>query len=156
MTWTIIHIIDITLWLLMAGSVVYVLFFAVASKFNSGKTQRRPRACNDRRHTFLVLFPAYNEDNVITTSVSAFLNQDYPTDHYHVAVISDHMRNDTNNKLSLMPITLHKPVFENSSKAKALQYAMANCDRRYDFVVVLDADNVVNSDFLIRLNTACQ
>ena len=156
MTWTIIHIIDMTLWLFMAGSVVYVLFFAVASKFNSGKTQRRPRACNDRRHTFLVLFPAYNEDNVITTSVSAFLNQDYPADHYHVAVISDHMRNDTNNKLSLMPITLHKPVFENSSKAKALQYAMANCDRRYDFVVVLDADNVVNSDFLIRLNTACQ
>lgn len=68
MTWTIIHIIDMTLWLFMAGSVVYVLFFAVASKFNSGKTQRRPRACNDRRHTFLVLFPAYNEDNVITTS----------------------------------------------------------------------------------------
>lgn len=156
MTWTIIHIIDIALWLFMAVSVAYVLFFAIASKCRNSKKPAENTGDKDRLSTFLVLYPAYNEDNVITASVATFLNQDYPTDKYHVAVISDHMSDDTNGILSSMPITLHRPVFENSSKAKALQFAITNNDRKYDFVVILDADNIVENDFLSRLNTVCQ
>lgn len=40
-----------------------------------------------------------------------------------------------------------------SSKAKALQFAIDNSGDEYDHVVILDADNVVNADFLSKLNT---
>jgi cellulose synthase/poly-beta-1,6-N-acetylglucosamine synthase-like glycosyltransferase len=74
------------------------------------------------------------------------------------------MRSETNQKLSELPITLFQPVFEKSSKAKAMQYAITkvesgelNIDGKpdFDYVVILDADNVVEPQFLDRLNEVC-
>ena len=105
--------------------------------------------------TFLVLYPAYNEDRVIVPSVRTFLGQYYPYNAFHVAVISDHMKPETNQALSELPITLLQPVFEKSSKAKAMQYAMDQIKENYDYIIIMDADNVVNSDFLQKLNDSC-
>ena len=88
----------------------------------------------------------------------SFLHQDFPKDRYHVVVISDHMSPETNEQLSELPITLLQPTFEQSSKAKALQYAINNFQFSIfnsqfpDYVVILDADNIVQPDFLTRLN----
>ncbi|MBR1687987.1 MAG: glycosyltransferase family 2 protein [Prevotella sp.] len=152
MLWTIIHIIDILLWIFIAGSVIYVLFFAVASLFPQ-KTIVAPN--EEKRHSFLVLYPAYKEDSVIITSIQKFLRQDYPTDHYHLVVISDQMKEETNTHLHQFPITVLQPSFEKSSKAKALQYAIAQTKEDFDYVVILDADNVVNANFLCQLNSSC-
>jgi cellulose synthase/poly-beta-1,6-N-acetylglucosamine synthase-like glycosyltransferase len=65
------------------------------------------------------------------------------------------MQPETNDQLRQFPITLLTPVFEKSSKAKAMQYAMDQIKHEYDYVVILDADNVVNSDFLEKLNEVC-
>ena len=163
MLWHIVHIIDILLWLILAASTLYILFFALVSalwkrrvdeftQFLTGqKLAMRPKPyCH-----FLVLYPAYNEDRVIVPSVRNFLGQYYPYDGFHVAVISDHMQPETNQALSELPITLLQPTFEKSSKAKAMQYAMSQIKEEYDYVIVMDADNVVNSDFLERLNESC-
>ena len=174
---TIITIIDLLLWLIIAANVAYVLFFALASLLPSRKSlhpscvpsvaseqsssapinfQLSP--FNSQLSSFLILFPAYHEDNVILHSVESFLLQDYPKDNYHVVVISDHMSPETNDQLSKLPITLLQPSFEHSSKAKALQYAIDNFQFSIfnsqfpDFVVILDADNIVQSDFLTQLN----
>jgi cellulose synthase/poly-beta-1,6-N-acetylglucosamine synthase-like glycosyltransferase len=62
----------------------------------------------------------------------------------------------TNEQLAALPITLLQPTFENSSKAKALQYAISSISHQplaiYDFVVILDADNIVAPHFLSRLS----
>ena len=105
--------------------------------------------------SYLVLYPAYNEDRVIVPSVRTFLGQYYPYNGFHVAVISDHMQPETNQTLSELPITLLQPVFEKSSKAKAMQYAMDQIKEDYDYIIIMDADNVVNSDFLQQLNESC-
>jgi hypothetical protein len=65
------------------------------------------------------------------------------------------MTEETNNLLRELPITLLTPIFEKSSKAKAMQYAMDQIKEDYDYVVILDADNVVESDFLEKLNDVC-
>ena len=65
------------------------------------------------------------------------------------------MQPETNEKLAQLPITLLQPVFEKSSKAKAMQYALQQIQGEYDYVVILDADNVVESDFLAKLNEVC-
>ena len=155
--WTAIHIIDIVLWIIMALSVVYVAFFAVVSLFPSHTSKHHPSSViHHPSSSFLILYPAYKEDAVIFYSVSQFLEQKYPKELFQVAVVSDHMEDATNQQLKQLPITLHTITFEKSSKAKALQYAMKHTEKSYDYVVILDADNVVLSDFLEQLNASCQ
>ena len=152
----ILFIADFLLWLFMAGSVVYVCFFAVASLFYRGKeSEEKPHSTLKERPSFLVLYPAYHEDAVILHSVHEFLRTDYPNNRYRLAVISDHMTPATNDALAALPLTLLQPQFEKSSKAKALQYAIQHVVGHYDYVVILDADNVVHPDFLTRLETLC-
>ena len=125
MLWQIIHIVEIILWLLLAASGAYILFFALISLLWKKPVSRLSTYLSDqvlslkaeKKHTFLVLYPAYNEDRVIVPSVRKFLGQYYPYNSFHVAVISDHMQPETNQQLSQLPITLLQPVFEKSSKA---------------------------------------
>ena len=172
MFWHTIHIIDILLWLLTACSVAYILLFALVSilwkkrvsdftMFLTGKVLSMRKK---NYFSYLILYPAYNEDRVIVNSVTKFISQYYPYKNFHVAVISDHMQSETNQKLSELPITLFQPVFEKSSKAKAMQYAITkvesgelniDCKPDFDYVVILDADNVVEPHFLDRLNEVC-
>ena len=163
MLWQIIHIVEILLWLLLAASGAYILFFALisllwkkpVSRLSSYLSNQVLSLKAEKKHTFLVLYPAYKEDRVIVTSVHKFLAQYYPYNGFHVAVISDHMQPETNDQLRQFPITLLTPIFEKSSKAKAMQYAMDQIKDEFDYVVILDADNVVNSDFLEKLNEVC-
>ena len=157
MIWTILHSIDIILWVIIASSVAYVVFFAIISLFyeKEDKLATHAAALSNKQNKFLILYPAYKEDRVIINAVENFLLQDYPSTHYTVAVISDHMQPETNDYLRQLPITLLEPVFEKSSKAKAMQYAINVVNDGFDQVVVLDADNVVRPDFLSQLNILC-
>jgi cellulose synthase/poly-beta-1,6-N-acetylglucosamine synthase-like glycosyltransferase len=145
------------LWCIIACSVAYVVFFAIISLFYDKEDQvaNHAAAFKDRKTRFLILYPAYKEDRVIVNTVEQFLLQDYPSDFYTVAVISDHMQPETNEILRKMPIRLLNPTFEKSSKAKAMQYAINEVQGNFDNVVILDADNVVRSDFLSQLDILC-
>ena len=155
--WLIIHIAEIFLWIILAGSVVYVVFFAIISLFYEKEDQVaiHAAALSNRMTRFLILYPAYKEDRVIINAVERFLMQEYPTDHYTVVVISDHMQPETNDYLRHLPITLLTPSFEKSSKAKAMQYAINEVKGDFDNVVIMDADNVVRPEFLSQLNILC-
>ena len=165
MFWTVLHIVEIVLWIIMAASVAYVVFFAIISLFyeKDDFASTHTSVLNYRERRFLILYPAYHEDCVIINSVDKFFYQDYPTDRFRLVVISDHMTDETNKQLQTFPITLLTPVFEKSSKAKAMQYAInyieekidTHEERSFDNLVVLDADNVVQHDFLRKLNILC-
>ena len=155
--WEIIHILEMILWLIIASSVAYVVFFAIISLFyeKEDRIAIHAAALSHRMTKYLILFPAYKEDKVIINAVEQFLLQDYPKDLYTVVVISDHMQPETNEKLSKLPITLLQPTFEKSSKAKAMQFAINCIKDDFDNVIVLDADNVVRPEFLSQLNVLC-
>jgi len=157
MIWTVIHIIEIVVWCIIACSVAYVVFFAFISLFydKEDRVANHAAALKNKMTNFLILYPAYKEDLVIINAVEQFLLQEYPTSHYTVVVISDHMRPETNELLKKMPITLLTPTFEKSSKAKAMQYAINEVRGDFDNVVILDADNVVRPDFLSQLDVLC-
>lgn len=157
MMWQVFHIIDIVLWVVILGSVAYVAFFAIISLFyeKEDRIAIHASALSNKMNKFLILYPAYNEDRVIVNAVEHFLEQEYPKDHYTVAVISDHMQPETNDHLRSLPIKLLTPTFEKSSKAKAMQYAINEVEGDFDNVVILDADNVVRPEFLSQLNVLC-
>lgn len=155
--WEIIHILEIILWLIIAGSVAYVVFFVIISLFyeKEDRIAIHAAALSNRMTKFVILFPAYKEDKVIINAVEQFLLQDYPKDLFTVVVISDHMQPETNEKLSKLRVTLLQPTFEKSSKAKAMQFAINNIKGDFDNVVILDADNIVRPEFLSQLNVLC-
>lgn len=136
---------DSLLFFVFGVSVIYLLIFAIAGIFKSNSIYPISR----EKIRFLVLFPAYKEDKVIEASVKSFLLQEYPQECYDIAVISDKMLDVTNQKLAQLPIKLFKVDYENSSKAKALNYAIDKLTNdKYNMVVIMDADNIVNKDFL--------
>ena len=151
---SIIIILDLLLWIIIAANVMYILFFALASLLP--KKKHHPSSII-HLPSYLILFPAYHEDAVIINSVKSFLQQDYPKELYQVVVISDNMTQDTNEQLSELPITLLQPTFEQSSKAKALRHAISSISHHtssvYDYIVILDADNIVAPDYLTQLST---
>lgn len=143
--------IDWLLYTFLAFSVAYLLIFTMAGILHK-RTKVKDTA---KKHHFLILFPAYKEDRVIVTSVRTFLQQDYPTEYYDVVVISDKMEDSTNEELSRLPIKVLKINFEKSSKAKALNFAIKEtAGKNYDAVIILDADNTVEIDFLSEINKA--
>lgn len=156
MVWVAVHIIDIVLWCIIAFSVGYIFFYAITYVLGQLLIiKREPTSDDIRQKKYLVIFPAYGEDKVILHTVKSFLLQHYPHDKYSVVVVSDHMLKETNTELSKLPITLLQPQFENSSKAKALQFAIDNIHDNFDNIVILDADNIVQPDFLEKLNEIC-
>lgn len=153
MIWQLIHILDITLWLFTAISVMYVFFFSFVSLLH--KRKKRIVTEITKLNRFLILFPAYDEDNVITKSIISFLDQNYPLDKYDVIVVSDHNKIETDEALKELSIKLVIADYQNSSKAKAMKLAIQNVEQDYDYIVILDADDVVKHNFLHNLNNAC-
>ena len=75
--WEIIHIFDITLWFIIAGSVIYVVFFAIISLFyeKEDRIAIHAAALSNKMNKFLILYPAYKEDKVVINAVEQFLLQ---------------------------------------------------------------------------------
>lgn len=150
--WFILYIIDGVLFFVTAGTVLYLGIFTIASLIN--RTHESPRTKKQNR--IVVLIPSYKQDEVIEHTVVSILSQAYPQRMFDVTVISDHQSEMTNMRLAQYPITLLTPNFEESTKAKSLQYAILNLPefKIYDIVLVLDADNIVEQDFLHKVNEA--
>lgn len=144
---------DAILFLAFSLCVIYLFIFAIYSKKKPLYSYPPAR----KKYRMAVMFPAYQEDAVIIDSVSLFFLQEYPKDSYDVYVIADQMRPETLNQLKRLSAQVIEIDFPNSTKIQALQKAVSYIDKyglSYDAVVVLDADNVVNTNYLEKINDA--
>lgn len=150
--WFLLYIIDWGLFIVTAGTVLYLGIFAIASFIK--RTQEQPRTKKQNR--IVVLIPSFKQDAVIEQTVISVLSQAYPQRMFDVTVISDHQSEMTNMRLAQYPITLLTPNFAESTKAKSLQYAILNLPefKIYDIVLILDADNIIEQDYLLKINDA--
>lgn len=149
----IFQIADAILFLAFLLCVLYLFIFAVYSKRKPLYTYPPAR----KKYRMAVMFPAYKEDAVIIDSVTLFLLQEYPRELYDVIVIADHMRPETLSQLKRLSAQVIEIDINNSTKIQALQKAINYIDKYglvYDAVVVLDADNVVNTNYLEKINDA--
>ena len=152
--WLLLYIIDWTLFIGVALTTLYLFFFSITSLFSKHSTVSKAK----RQNRFIILIPAYRQDKAVLQGVMSVLGMNYPQRMFDVVVISDHQSEMTNMKLAQMPVTLLTPNFEKSTKAKSLQYAILNLPefKIYDAVVVLDADNLVEPQFLEQVNDALE
>ena len=149
--WLLLFIIDWVFFGIVSLTVLYILFFTIASLFaHKGEI---PKTKHQNR--FIVLIPSYDNPNVIYT-VKSVLGQTYPQRLFDVTVISDNSDEMTNFRLAQEPVTLLTPNFEKSTKAKSLQLAVNNLPqfKIYDIVLILDGGNIVEPEFLEQMNNA--
>jgi cellulose synthase/poly-beta-1,6-N-acetylglucosamine synthase-like glycosyltransferase len=147
-----ISIVEYVLLIYFFLSVVYVFLFAVAG--HTYKKRKRLKNVNSR--AIAVFIPAYKEDAVIVDVAKNALKQDYPSNLFDVVVVADSMQDETIKKLKELPIIVVEVSFENSTKTKALNKAMATLERKYDIALVLDADNIMEYEFLSKINESFQ
>ncbi len=135
----------------VAINVFYIFAFSLIGAFSKAKKL----STNPRQNRFLVLFPAYKGDEVILNSVKENLNQNYPRSLYELFVIADHLKPETVTALRDNQAEVLEVHFENSTKSKSLNAALDAVDaHRYDYVVIMDIDNIMHPDFLVQINDA--
>ncbi|SFO53372.1 glycosyltransferase family 2 protein [Prevotella sp. tf2-5] len=149
--WNILYIIDWVLFVFAVLTVLYMLFFTITSMLSHKGALPK----TNHQNRFIILIPAYKNKRVLQT-VRSMLAQTYPQRQFDISVVSDHNDEMTNMRLAQEPITLLTPNFEKSTKAKYLQLAINNLPqfKIYDIIVVLDAGDLVEPEFLENLNAA--
>ncbi len=105
-----------------------------------------------KNRKFLVLIPAYKEDVVIVNVAQDALNQDYPKELFDVYVIADQLKQETIDKIKALSVNVVEVSFKISTKAKSINEGLRAAGEGYDAVVILDADNLMDSNFLTRSN----
>jgi len=140
-------IIQCLLIIYMGLSVIYLFIFAVAGLFN----HKIVRIKINKQKKFIIFIPAYKEDEIIINVVTDALKQNYPKNLFRICVIADKFKNETINKLKDYDIDVMVVDFENSTKSKALNFALKNyTDNQFDIGIILDADNLMEPDFLTK------
>ncbi len=134
-------------------SVLYLFIFAVFSL--KKRKYHYPEA--KKRYRFAVLFPTDKEDVIILNSIRSFLSQDFPKENYGIYVISEGLSPTTQKELNELSAHIVNLQGQKHSKTNALRAAIDYIDQQnctYDVVVVMDADNAVDTNYLNKLNDA--
>ena len=134
----------------LALSILYIFVFAFAGIFY--KQANYPQ--NPSLRKIAVLIPGYKEDEVIVEVARESLLQDYPREWFDVVIIADSFQPETLVHLRELPIKVIEVKFDKSTKSKALNKAMDQLPVGYNIAVVLDADNIMAPDFLVKINAA--
>ncbi|MFT7031786.1 MAG: cellulose synthase/poly-beta-1,6-N-acetylglucosamine synthase-like glycosyltransferase [Cyclobacteriaceae bacterium] len=129
-------------------NVTYYLTFSIASLWPLRATVFTSKS---NKNKIAVLIPAYKEDGVIIDSAIQAAAHNYPKDRFDVFVIADQLEATTLVKLERIAVKVIVVMFEKSSKAKALNVALNQLDS-YQLAVVLDADNLMEPNFLNEIN----
>jgi len=148
-----LYIIELILLVYMVFNVSYVAIYAISAFFYT-KTNFNVEVKKHNR--FALLIPAYKSDEVIINTASESLKQDYPADQFEIIVIADQVKQSTIDVLLKLPIKVIPVTFEESTKAKSLNAALAVLPENYDYSIIIDVDNVMEYDFLKKMNIRLQ
>jgi cellulose synthase/poly-beta-1,6-N-acetylglucosamine synthase-like glycosyltransferase len=149
-----IAVIEVILFVYLAGCVVYNLILSVAGAI-------RRKGNDDYKHTtaykkIAILIPAYKEDNIILSTVNSYNRLSYPSDKFEVVVIADSLKDQTLSELAATGANVIRVKFDKSTKAKSLNAALEQLGDDFDIALICDADNILEEDFLQKINHTYQ
>ena len=149
---SILNIITVINWLLISYftfSAIYFLYFSVLS-YRYKKSNYN--SFNNYENNYLILIPAYKEDNVILESaINASIHYSSKAK-YCVWVIADSLSRYTLNELERNNINTLEVSFKKSTKAKAINKALLHIKGNYSHVILLDADNIMADKFIDEID----
>lgn len=148
MTGILLNIVEILLVIFLIFPLFYLLFFTMAGFKKKNHTQ----SAKASYHSFLVIIPAYKEDNVILSSIEALNSQNYPGEKIDISIVTRETNTSSIPAGGPVPVHILKPESEVNGKASAINHALENMPGDYDIVLILDADNVLFNNFLRIIN----
>lgn len=132
-------------------SSAYLLFFAITSFFYKDKNEMK----GSLLRKFLILIPAYKEDKVIINTATEALKQEYPSELFDIYVIADSFEPETIDLLQKIErINYIEVSFKHSTKARSINKALEVITEDYDGIIIIDADNLMDADFIQKANRA--
>jgi len=110
----------------------------------------------DTKHSFALLVAAHNEENVVAELVESLNHLNYPKENFEVFVVADNCDDGTAEKAKLAGATVFER-FDTSKQGKgyAMEFAFERIfalEKKFEYICVFDADNLVEGDFLIHMN----
>ncbi|SFL64175.1 Glycosyltransferase, catalytic subunit of cellulose synthase and poly-beta-1,6-N-acetylglucosamine synthase [Paenibacillus sp. 1_12] len=130
---------------------VYQLFLTC---FGWYKAKAKPQFAPQK--SFAILVAAHNEEQVVGALIDNLKNLDYPKELYDVFVICDNCTDrtaDITRSMGAYACERHNPKLR--GKGYAIEWMLKELwkkPRNYDAIVMFDADNLVNPDYLIHMN----
>jgi cellulose synthase/poly-beta-1,6-N-acetylglucosamine synthase-like glycosyltransferase len=133
---------------LLAACAGYNIVLMMASLPSLLRRRRRPQV--PPRTRFLVVIPAHNEAELIGETVRSVLASDYPSSLREVVVIADNCADDTAAQARAAGAAcLERVDLNRRGKPWALHWVFRTLDlSAYDGIAMIDADTVVDAQFL--------
>ena len=131
---------------------VYQFIISVTSLI---KFKEKPLLIN-KKHRFIIALPANNEETVIGNLIKSLKMQDYDKDLFDIYVIADNCTDNTA-KIARENGAIVYERFDETKKTKgyALNWFLSKMKVKkddYDALLVFDADNIVDKNFLNVMN----
>lgn len=110
----------------------------------------------DKKHKFMAIIPAHNEESVIGNLLDSLNNQNYDKDLYDVYVIADNCTDNTAKIAKEKGAIVYKRFDDkNKTKGAALDWFLQQKIKEnapYDALFIFDADNIVDKNFIVNMN----
>lgn len=149
-------------WVVIISSIIvfcHLAFYTLLSIVGLKKPKRTYEIHPDR-HTFLFIIPAHNEEQVINNCLESITKLDYDPSLVNAVVLADHCEDNTANVARNYP---QFSVFENryeTGESRGKPHVIGKyLDAHqgvwevYDYIVFLDADNLVSTNYLKEINS---
>ena len=119
------------------------------------KLKDKPLLVN-KKHKFMAIIPAHNEETVVGNLVESLKKQNYPKECYDIYVIADNCTDNTA-KIAKEAGAIVYERFDNTKKIKgyALDWFLQQKIQEnapYDAICIFDADNIVDNNFMTAMN----
>ena len=132
---------------------IFTVYFAAVAAFALLRRKRYPTATPQTR--FAVVIAARNEEAVIGNLIYSLRSQDYPSELCDIYVVPNNCTDFTEAAARAAGANILHCLGPVTSKGGALHHAFAQLmPLGYDAFLVFDADNVLEPDYLARMNDA--
>ena len=134
----------------------YGLYFLITGFFGFKNIDKKLIKKHRAKHKFAILIASRNEEEVIGNLVHSLVKQDYPEELYDIYVIPNNCTDDTEKVAKKAGAKIIKCTVPTKSKGEVLHFTFDKLKSKKDIdaYIVFDADNVVDSKFLARMNDA--
>jgi cellulose synthase/poly-beta-1,6-N-acetylglucosamine synthase-like glycosyltransferase len=114
---------------------------------------RKEAGVDDTKYRkYALVIAAHNEQLVIENAIDSLKKLDYPKEKYEIFVVADNCTDRTAEIAGNAGATVFKRTDNNArGKGYALEWMfekLFELDRKFDSIVVFDADNIVDKSFL--------
>lgn len=123
-------------------------FFYIPMGLWHRKTIRRA----EKLHRLAILIAARNEEAVIGNLLSSISRQSYPAGFLDTYVVADNCTDRTAAIAAGCGVRVFQRTSPRTGKGYALQFLLQQLEKSYDGYIVLDADNVLDENFVREIN----